>query len=107
MGESNGWSWCILATNRKARPLRHPIARCAMGARNTQGPRVFIVLRYTEGWAPLACHSNKEILGTEFSWGFDLLTVTGTLGVSLDRAEGKSTITRPVCGYFHPKESST
>lgn len=76
-----------------------------MGARNTQGPRVFIVLRYTEDWAPLACHSNKEILGTEFPWSFDLLT--STVGVSLDRAEGKSSVTRPVCGYFHPKESST
>jgi hypothetical protein len=64
-----------------------------MAARNTQGPRVFIVLWYTEGWAPLGCHSNKEIVGTEPPWGFDLLTSTRC--VSVDRAEGKFSVTPP------------
>ena len=95
----------ILATNRIARSLRHPIARCAMPARNTQEPRVFIVLRYPEGWTSLRCHSNKEIFGTEVPLGFDFLTRIRC--VSLDRAEGKSSDTHPVYGYSHHKECNT
>jgi hypothetical protein len=46
------------------RSVRYPVPDVRY-QRNTQAPRVFIVLQHTEGWAPLRCHSNKEIFGTE------------------------------------------